>query len=93
MLEGSAQLKWVDFRRKLITPEMNNNQLKKFVGSLASVDTRNVACFGSATTPIGEWCQQWFDLVHEEDGGDDKFGPMPQCGKEILNRELDALSC
>ena len=32
------------------------------------------------------------DPVHEEDGGDHKFGPSPQCGIDTLKAELDALS-
>ena len=40
MLRGVAQQKRVDSGRKLITPKMKDNQLKKFVGSFASVDTQ-----------------------------------------------------
>ena len=92
MLRGIAQQKRVDSGRKLITPKMNDNQLKKFVGSLCSVDTRVIGSSGSITTPIGDWNRHWVDLVHEEDGGDDKIGPRPQCGIDILKEELDALS-
>ena len=92
MLQGIAQQKRVDSGRKLIAPKMNNNRLNKFVGSVASVDTRKVASSGLTAAPIGQWSRHWVDPVHEEDGGDDKFGPRHQCGIDICKAELDALS-
>ena len=68
VFQGFAQQKIVGSGRKLITPKMNNNQLKMSVGSLAGVDTRKVASSGSTTAPIGEWSRHWVDPVHEEDG-------------------------
>ena len=88
MLRGVAQQKRVDSGRKLITPKMNDNQLKKFVGSLASVDTRRIASSGSITTPIGDWSRHWVDPVHEEDGGDDKIGPRPRAGLTYSKKSL-----
>ena len=88
MLRGIAQQKARDACNQLITPRMNNNQLKKFVGPLASVDIRFVAPSSSTTAPNGDSCKHWIDPVHEEDGGNDGFGPRPQRGIELLKDEL-----
>ena len=77
MLRGIAQQKARDACNQLITPKMNNNQLKKFVGSLASVDTCFASSSSSTIAPIGDWCKHWIHPVHEEDGGNDDFGPRP----------------
>ena len=92
MLRGIAQQKARDACNQLITPKMNNNQLKKFVGPLASVDTRFAAPCSSITALIGDWCKHWIDPVHEEDGGNDDFGPRPQRGIELLKDELASLT-
>ena len=41
---------------------------------------------------MGHWPDHWVDPVHEEDGGDDKFGLRPQRGIDIFKKELDALT-
>ena len=71
---------------------MNNNQLKKFVGPLASVDIRFAAPSSSTIVLIRDRCQHRNDLVHEEDGGNDDVGPRPQRGIELLEDELASLT-
>ena len=70
---------------------MIHSQLKKFVGPLASVETRLVVPSGSANARIGDWYKHWVDPVHEEDVGNDEFGPRPQRGIELLEEELASL--
>ena len=44
------------------------------------------------TKPMGNWPDNWVDMMHEREGGDDILGPRPQNGIELLQSERDALT-
>ena len=42
--------------------------------------------------PVGDYPDHWFDEMHQEDGGSEKFGLRPQDGIEVLKKEMDSLN-
>ena len=42
--------------------------------------------------PVGNWPEHWYDGVHEPDGGSDVRGVRPQCGTDILCKEMSGLA-
>ena len=91
MRRGSVQQKQIEAFRQLMTPEMNNDQLNNFVGSLASVDAGTLRCHDATAAQIGDRYKYWIDPVHKEDEGNDWLGPRPQCGIVMLEADLYAL--
>ena len=78
--------------QKIISmPMMSGVQIKGFIGSIGGREIQSIIEEQGKTSPVGNWPNGWHDPVHELDGGDDKFGPRPQRGIEILREELDSL--
>ena len=92
MIKGIVMQKKVDAGRQISTPKMDTGQFKQFIRSITCHNSSTIRVIGKTIVPIGQWASNWVDPVHEEDGGDDRFGAKPQEGINILKAELDALS-
>ena len=92
ILRGVLKQKNADKGRLVDMPRMRNAQLSSFIGAIGGMELNIVEESADMCRPKGSWPEHWLDPVHEQDGGCDRFGALPQNGIQILKAELDALT-
>ena len=96
ILRGVVRQKALEKEGQISTPVMDGPQLRGFMSSLGIRLVGGISSTvierSSGNVPSGSWPGNWCDYVHEQDGGDDKFGTRPQRGIEMLAKELESLT-
>ena len=92
MLRGVVRQKKLDSGRRVSLLKMKPDEVSRFIGHIGGPKLGTIFDNGGVGKPAGSWPAHWIDPVHEEDGGNDKYGASPQRGIEVLRSELDALN-